>query len=259
MKNFILVLFITMITQLFASYDLKSNTISTDKYLMTGITEYQNKNFDKALDNFLLAKNSGAKNPDVYYNIGNTYFRLNNISKAIVYYKRALLLDSSYKPAINNLEFTLSMTKDKQIETEDNFISRLIIRTLYFFPINKLLIIILLLVSVIVSIIHVEWKFTNIDRTIIRFINFILLFFLIIISGLTTSRIYLLQNNNEAVITNNTIYVFSGPSESFTRLFTLHEGTVLKVHKEEADWSQITTLNGFSGWINSNSYIKISE
>ena len=232
---------------------------SVDDYLETGVLEYQNNNFEKALENFLLAERAGLKNPDLYYNIGNAYFRLSNLPNAIIYYKRALLLNSSHKSAQRNLDFVLSITRDRQEAEEDNFVTNLIIKSLYFFSINTLLVIVLTILIIIIALIHVQWRYTNFDRTFLRFINFVFLFIWLGLSGLTASRISLAKNNNEAVITDNIVYVYSGPSESFTRLFSIHEGTVLKIQNEEAGWTQITTLNGFSGWVWSDTYRRIVE
>ncbi|MDD4155736.1 MAG: tetratricopeptide repeat protein, partial [Candidatus Cloacimonetes bacterium] len=85
-----------------------------NELLQQGIFHYQNNEFENALDSFLQAKEHGLNNPDLLYNIGNTYFRLDNIPQAIIYYKRALLLDSSYKPAKENLNYAMSLTQDIQ-------------------------------------------------------------------------------------------------------------------------------------------------
>ena len=68
-----------------------------------------------------------------------------------------------------------------------------------------------------------------------------------------------MNNNNEAVVVDNTVYVYSGPSDSFTRLFTIHEETVLRIQREENGWSQVSTMSGFSGWIESESFQRIRE
>jgi len=254
----VLILLALSLTFLFLNAQLVRETISVENYLQIGVLEYNNNNFEKALDNFLLAENTGLRSPDLYYNLGNVYFMLNKTALAIVYYKMALLLNSSHIPAQKNLEFALSVTRDSQIQQNENLLSNLIIRAFYYFSMNSLLTIILVILTIIILLIHIQWRFSNHDGTILRFANFILLFIFLIFFGVVCARYYMI-NIDEAVIENDTVYVFSGPSENFTRLFTIHEGTVLRIQQEEAGWTQMTTMSGFSGWINTDSYIKIRK
>jgi len=222
------------------------------------ILAYQNNNWIKALDYFLLTEKSGLKNPSLYFNIGNAYYRNNDIANAIVYYKKALLLDSSFNPARKNLDFMLSITQDKQVDLEENNLSLFLVRIFYFFSINSLFILSFIMLFIVIVLVHLQWFFSENDNTIIKFLTLIFIFVFLGFSSLTWSRSYLVKNNNEAVIMESTVYVYSGPSEDFTRLFTIREGTVLKIHKEERNWTQITTLSGYSGWITSDTFKKIA-
>jgi len=228
-------------------------------YVAEGVMQYQHNNFEQALDNFLYAEKSGLINPDLYFNLGNTYFSLNNLPFAILYYKKALLLDSSYSFAKKNLNFVLSLTPDKQTALDDYFLSSFLKKTFYFFSINSLLIFCLLLLTIIVIIIHAQWKFSQLDKTATKFAIFTLLFCFVFLVVITGARISSMKNNNEAVLIDKTVYAYSGPSESFTRLFTIHEGSVLAIHRQEEDWSQISTLNGFSGWIKTETFLRVRE
>jgi tetratricopeptide (TPR) repeat protein len=236
-----------------------TEALSMRDLLRAGVYEYQNNNFAEALNHFHSAELAGLSNPDLYFNIGNTYFRLNNLPFAIIYYKKALSLNSSHKGANENLNFALSITRDRQLDDDENFISNFVISLVYLYPINTLLIIVLTLLAIIIILIHLQLYFAESDRTILRFVCFVLFFAWLGISCLTISRIMLLHNNNDAVVIDNIVNVYSGPSESFQRLFTIHEGTVLKVQRDENGWSQVSTLTGFSGWVESTSFRRIRE
>ncbi|MCL2064929.1 MAG: SH3 domain-containing protein [Candidatus Cloacimonetes bacterium] len=259
MKKYFFLFFVLITSFLYANLSDSVLRYSADDYVRRGIQEYQLNNFERALDNFLLAENTGLSNADLFYNLGNTYFRLNNIPNSIIYYKRALLKNSSHKDARKNLDFVLSVTRDRQLELEKNFLTAFLTAAFYFLSINTLFVICLILLGLIVLSIHFQWAFINLDKTVLRFINFVLLFLLLSLSGVTVSRIHLVRNNNEAVITANSVHVYSGPNESFTRLFTIHEGTVLRIQREEAGWTQITALGALSGWINSDTYRRVVD
>ncbi|MGD8414936.1 MAG: SH3 domain-containing protein [Candidatus Latescibacterota bacterium] len=55
----------------------------------TGLEAYLAGDYEGALDNFLTAEASGKTSGELLYNLGNTYFRLNNLGKAVLYYERA--------------------------------------------------------------------------------------------------------------------------------------------------------------------------
>ncbi|MDD4155140.1 MAG: SH3 domain-containing protein, partial [Candidatus Cloacimonetes bacterium] len=210
-------------------------------------------------------KEHGLNNPDLLYNIGNTYFRLDNIPQAIIYYKRALLLDSSYKPAKENLNYAMSLTQDIQSIENNSFLNKFSTKIINTFSINTIFFFIVILLSIIIIFIHLQWIDSNrkistlIDKAILRFINYVLIFILLLFLGLGITRINFVNNFNEAVIFDTISNVYSGPAESFTRLFTVHQGTIIKIHKEENEWSQISTLTGYNGWIKNNSYHKVKE
>ena len=233
---------------------LTSKKADIDLYIKQAIVEYQNNNFLQALDYFLLVENAGIKHPDLFFNIGNGYYRTGNIPFAIVYYKRALLLDSTHKLARNNLNFVI----DEPEETTDNLTTQFFVGLYQKFSINTLLVWCLIIFALIIAIIHIQWHFVQFDRTVLRFINFFLLFILLIFVGLLISRALHLRID-EAVIVENTVYVYSGPSESFTRLLTIQSGTVIVVENEQADWTHISVPGEGTGWIPGYSYKKVRE
>ena len=57
-----------------------------------GLESYLAGDYQAALDHFLTAEASGKTSGELLYNLGNTYFRLNNLGKAVLYYERARLL-----------------------------------------------------------------------------------------------------------------------------------------------------------------------
>ncbi len=61
---------------------------------------------------------------DVYYNLGNAYFRNDNLGKAVVAYERSLRLDPTNSDARHNLEFVRSRIQDRP-EDDSPFLSNL--------------------------------------------------------------------------------------------------------------------------------------
>lgn len=67
---------------------------------------YQQKQYDSAQALFLQVAKARPGVAEVYYNIANTYYRLNKIAPAVVYYQKALHLKPGYKEAQDNLAIT---------------------------------------------------------------------------------------------------------------------------------------------------------
>lgn len=72
---------------------------------------YNAHNFRQALSLYNLALDQQGSSSELYYNIGNTHYRLGNIGQAVVAYERALRLDPSNDDARANLDFVNSTIK----------------------------------------------------------------------------------------------------------------------------------------------------
>ena len=74
---------------------------------------YNKKNFQDALYYYQAAAEKDGVSSDLYYNMGNTYYRLGDLGHAVLNYRRALALDPSNEEARLNLEFVRTKITDK--------------------------------------------------------------------------------------------------------------------------------------------------
>ena len=77
-----------------------------------GNTSYNQQKYDDALKNYKDAENSGIKNSNLFYNMGNTHFKLNNLGMAKVYYLKA----QKYDHTNNDIKQNLSLINEKIVE-----------------------------------------------------------------------------------------------------------------------------------------------
>jgi len=75
--------------------------------------------YQEALDDYLMIEEMGYTSSKLCYNIGNTYFKLNNIPRSILYYERALKIDPSDADILNNLSLAKEYTLDRIEEVPD--------------------------------------------------------------------------------------------------------------------------------------------
>ena len=229
-----------------------------EEYFQQGVAAFEKNDFLDALNLFFKVENEGIVNADLHYNIGNCYFRLNEIGRSILYYKKALNLQSNHEAARRNLQYALTFTKDKQGAEAEDMIRSFWIKIFDSFSLNRLAVLILLFFAILILMICLMIiRFRNRERTVPIFISTIITFFLVvfIILGILKWRVF--RYHNEAVLLSPSAIGYSGPGEDFTRVFTIHEGMIFIVERQENDWSLIKLDNGLGGWILSNGFERI--
>lgn len=87
--------------------------------------EYNNDKYAKALELYLQAATEEGTSSDLFYNIGNTYYRMGDLGNAVLYYERALVLNPSNEDAEINLEFVNSKIQTRLSE-EKSFVVHVI-------------------------------------------------------------------------------------------------------------------------------------
>lgn len=87
--------------------------------------EYNSDKYAGALELYLQAAQEEGTSSNLYYNIGNTYYRMGDLGNAVLYYERALVLDPSNDDASTNLEFVNSKIQTR-ITEEKSFVIQII-------------------------------------------------------------------------------------------------------------------------------------
>ena len=222
------------------------------------INSYNNREYQTALEKFSLIENEGIVNADLYYNIGNCYFRINEIGRAILYFKKAIKVRSDHQAARRNLEYALTFTKDKQDSGNISVIRSFWLKAFDSFSINLLAIItlaIFLIIIMLICMIIIHYK--KREKTIPIFITTVFVFLFsafLIISILKWQEFH---KTDEGVLLSTSAIGYSGPGEDFTRVFTIHEGMIFTIERSEENWSLIKLENGLGGWINKDTFVRI--
>lgn len=82
---------------------------------------YTNNDFQKAAEIYDSIAQSGGVAPELYYNLGNCYFRMGNYPLAVVNFERSLRLNPNDKDVQENLKIVNARLKDKFDPMEDIF------------------------------------------------------------------------------------------------------------------------------------------
>ncbi len=223
-----------------------------------GVKAYENGDFQSALESFSSLVHKKIVNADLYYNIGNCYYRLDDLGHAILNYKRALRIDPGHARALNSLEFTLTQTQDKQQDHSGDEVSSFLTKINRMISLNTIALIIGILLLVVVLLIVVLILFyRGREKSVPLFFLYIAIVIFIIASIYGWARWRHFGDNEQAVLLADTAVGYSGPGLDYTRVFTIHEGHIFQVMKREAEWSQVKLGNGLGGWIQTQSYERV--
>lgn len=214
---------------------------------------YRDQDYNKSIELYEELVMQGLKqekeSAQLYYNLGNAYFRDNQIGKAILNYERALLLNPGDSDIQHNLRFAQNRTEDR-IETADNlFLNN------WFHAVRDLnhsngwatlsvIFFILFLISVGTFLfVRILWirKYS--------FYSGIVLIVLIVMANVFAfdqkkERIH----RKYAIVMTGAARVSAAPNENSNMLFELHEGTKVKIRNTDSGWYEIEIANGSVGW-----------
>jgi tetratricopeptide (TPR) repeat protein len=91
--------------------------------------------YERALDRFLtVLQEGGVRNARLLYNIGNTYFLLGDLGRAVLYLRRAELLDPTDRNLRHNLGFVRSQRADRLAQDQVSAVARTVLFWHYLLP-----------------------------------------------------------------------------------------------------------------------------
>ena len=213
---------------------------------------YARGEYQQAIKDYEALLKQGAS-ADLYYNLGNAYYRTENITRAVLNYERALLLSPGDRDIRFNLQIAQSKTIDKIVPESEMF----------FFTWYKSLVNLMsvdgwartsLVSLTLVIILLLVYLFS--DRIWLRKIGFfggVILLLLFVLSNIFAWQ----QKQNllfrkGAIVIAPSVTVKSTPANNGTDLFILHEGTkVMITDGSMKGWKEIRVADGKEGWIES--------
>ena len=211
---------------------------------------YVNGNYQQAIAQYEALLKNGAS-AELYYNLGNAYYRTENITRAVLNYERALLLSPGDRDIRFNLQLARSKTIDKIVPESEMFFI-----TWYHALVNLMSVdgwarmaIISLALVIILFLLYLFsepiWL-----RKIGFFGGFLLLLFFVLSNLFAYQQKQNLLYRKGAIVIAPSVTVKSTPAQNGTDLFILHEGTkVTIIDGAMSDWKEIRLADGKEGWI----------
>ena len=213
---------------------------------------YRNQQYQSALNIYDSINSYGYESALLYYNIGNVYYKLNEIPKAILYYEKALKLDPKNEKVNQNLSRARLLTIDRIEEIPEFFLLNSYREFVFAFNSNVWAILsIIFFVSCLVAFLI----FFLSSRTGMRRIGFyagvILLIFSISTLLFANKSYKMFTSHDSAVVIQPTVTLQGSPNENSSELYIIHEGTKVYLLDSIDDWLEVRLSDGKKGWLKS--------
>ncbi len=214
---------------------------------------YAEAKYDSATIAYQRVLDAGYHSAELYYNLGNSFYKQNKNPSAILYFEKALKLDPSNDDVIFNLELANTRIQDKIEALPLMFFIRWHVGLYNMFSVDNWAKISLVLFAVfaLFSLFYFLGKSVFMRKT---GFYFGLIFLFLSVAGLFltykkhTSQI----EQAQAIVFMPSVTVKSSPNANGVDLFVIHEGTKLQVIDKVGQWCEIKIANGSIGWIEIN-------
>jgi len=223
---------------------------SEDELWSSANEKYAAGDFSAALADYKEIESLGYTSDALFYNIGNSYFKTNDIARSVLYYERALRLNPAGKDIKYNLALAKEFTLDK-IEEVPEFILTTWVRDINYTFSSDVWTYISVGFFIFAAILLLLFRYGPTPST--RKLSFFLSMFLILF-GLMFSLFAWNQRNayhkeDAAIVMLPVSSVRNSPDGSGSPLFILHEGTKVVLIESLGNWKRIELADGRQGWI----------
>ena len=211
---------------------------------------YTKEDYNKAIELYEGILKTYGESAEIYYNLGNAYYKAGMVGPSILNYERALLID----PGDADIRFNLQLAKEKSVDKIEPlgefFLSN------WFNKIQNMggadswgklgIICFILLIGCIILFFFSRWLRV---KKLGFYVGLLLLIIVIFSNIFARNQKKELVNRVQAIIFAPTVTVKSSPDASGTDLFVLHEGTKVTIKNTLGDWKEIELEDGNIGWM----------
>tara|TARA_R110002072_G_scaffold22615_1_gene79273 strand:- start:91754 stop:92503 length:750 start_codon:yes stop_codon:yes gene_type:complete len=215
-----------------------------------GKERYKEGKFQEAVDSWMKILNSGEHSANLYFNLGNAHYKLNNIGPSIYYYEKALQLDPNDSDIKTNLAFAEHAKIDAIEPLPKTVFAKWYATTSGILSFNGWAIAAVAF-SVLFTILFLTYYFSVSERKKRLLFGGALFSILFLIISLAMA--FQIQSDTRkdkpAIIFAESIEVKSEPNMGSELAFVLHEGTKVQIIDQDESWVRIELSNGKDGWI----------
>ena len=221
-----------------------------DSVLFRAEQFYQQNEFTKAISEYQSLAESGWVSAELFYNLGNAYFKNHDIKSAILYFERAKRLAPNDEAIDFNLNLSRSLIFDKVEAVPELFLLTwgkairdwMTIQGWSWWSIGSF-----------AATLMLGLLFLFVRNMSVRRLAFGLSVFCFFLSLTAFTFGYLQKSNiertDEAIVFTPSVTIKSSPDDSGNNLFILHEGIKVSIENRIGEWCEVRIADGNKGWM----------
>lgn len=236
---------------LFFSFFLSfANAQTANQLFEQGNQLYKNADYSTAIDLYHKIENSGLQSDALYFNLANSYYKLNEVAPSIYYYEKALKLNPTNEDAKYNLILANRLTIDQIDEVPKTLFQRIETNFLHKFSVHQWAIISIVF-SVLTALLFLIYYFSisSLLKRIFFSVSMVTFSFMLISVLVAYKELDYYKKNQPAIVFSERVQIKNAPTYNSEDVFTLHEGTKVIVLDEVDDWYKIKLTDGKIGWV----------
>lgn len=211
---------------------------------------YDQGDYEAAVTHYMAILENGQASVAVHYNLGNAYYRLNDVANSIYHYEKALQLDPNDQDVQNNLQFAHNMRIDEIEEASPTGFQKWRSSLLDTFETTgwaRLGIIAMFGFSLLFLLYY--FNRNSLHKRIFFISSLVFLFISLGATAMGFTKKSFQDNNEFSIVLADQIEIRSEPNTRGSEVFTLHAGTKVEVLEQHQEWTKIAIGSGAQGWV----------
>ncbi len=219
---------------------------------------YADSNYKEAQRLYQNILKNGQASSELYFNLGNTYYKLEDLANSIYYYEKALKLNPNDKSIQNNLAFAERMRLDQFERLPDSEVDKTLDDFITKFSIDTWSIIGIVFLCIAALSFGVFLLF---KRTIVKRLAFGISIGFILFSAsafvMAQTQLEQVKFSVYGIIFQKEKALLEEPNPNSNTLFQLHEGTKIKILDQFRSFYKVELPDGTIGWMTTQNIKKI--
>lgn len=212
--------------------------------------EYRQGKYLEAADTYKKMLTKGQESAQLYYNLGNCYYKLGENTQAILNYERALLLNPGDRDARYNLQMAQSQAVDKIEVLPEVFIVRWYKSLVAYFSADQWAYISIAFFILFLGMVALFFYSSTAALKKTGFtLGIVILFFTVFSVIFSVKQYRRITERDYAIVLTPSVTVKGAPDNSGTSLFVIHEGLKVKIIESLGEWVNIRLEDGNEGWV----------
>ena len=204
--------------------------------------EYAQGNFAEAISGYEALVGAGQWSANLFYDLGNAYFRVGDFGHAVLNYERALALERHHPEAIANLQ--IARDEAHSLELQQSWPERYF----QFASVNQYsiaaAIVFWLAMFAIVTLIFRRRRSATLIATLV---------FCLLLSAVAIYAVYTLERGSNgsalAIVTGKNVQARLATADTANSILALPSGSEVKILSTRGDWIYAALPNNLRGWI----------